>query len=337
MYSKEKERLVAAHRLAWAGVGIWLLFAAVFFVLEALLLAAYLSGQVWLAIPLVLVIAHLMHTHLIAFHEAAHRTLCPEGWLNDGLGIFIGLFSFMSLALYRAAHQSHHAYLATEQDEELWPFVDPRCPRWARRLAAVVELGLGLLYTPFLFLHAFLHNGAPIRARALRLRVWAELAFIAVVWGSVLALVARYHAWTQLAVLYVAPAALAGSIQSWRKYVEHMGLLGATVLSSTRSVVSPGLWGRLLAFSLFHEPFHGVHHKYARLPHYVLPQFAGFLDCGEEPLPYASYRSAFRDMVTSLVDPRVGAQWRRVSAGVQPRQNGFRFRGSHEVAHELVR
>ena len=62
----------------------------------------------------------------------------------------------MSFSLYRAAHQLHHAYLATERDEELWPFVIPGMPRWVRILAAFLELGLGLLFTPFLFVRTFL-------------------------------------------------------------------------------------------------------------------------------------------------------------------------------------
>src|SRR4051794_38232284 len=76
----------------------------------------------WVVVPLVLVLAHLMHGHLIAFHEAAHGSLCPSPRLNDAVGLLLGVLSFMSLSLYRAAHHTHHSYLATERDEELWPF-----------------------------------------------------------------------------------------------------------------------------------------------------------------------------------------------------------------------
>ena len=50
-----------------------------------------------------------------------------------------------------------------------------------------------------------------------------------------------------------------GNLQSWRKYIEHVGLLGNTVNSSTRSIVAQGWPGRLFAFTLLHEPFHGLH------------------------------------------------------------------------------
>jgi DNA modification methylase len=35
-------------------------------------------GPGWLVVPLVLVLAHLYHSHLLAFHEAAHGSLCPD-------------------------------------------------------------------------------------------------------------------------------------------------------------------------------------------------------------------------------------------------------------------
>src|SRR5437879_7602101 len=124
--------------------------------------------------------------------------------------------------------------------------------------------------------------------------------------------VAFTNAWNYLLVMYLIPASLAGCMQSLRKYIEHMGMTGSTVLSSTRSIVDPGLLGRLLAFTLFHEPFHGVHHKYARLPHAALPEFSDDLEpAGPSELPpFLTYRQALLDMLPSLLDPTVGSQWR---------------------------
>jgi fatty acid desaturase len=121
------------------------------------------------------------------------------------------------------------------------------------------------------------------------------------------------NAWKYLLVIYVIPAGLAGFMQSLRKYIEHMGLTGATVLSSTRSVVNPGLLGRLLAFTLFQEPYHGVHHKFARLPYTVLPEFTDDLVPADpaERAPFPTYSHAFFDMLPTLLDPKVGSQWLR--------------------------
>jgi fatty acid desaturase len=256
-----------------------------------------------------------MHGMLIGFHEASHGLLRKNRRLNEIDGIIIGVFSLMSFSLYRAAHQLHHAYLATERDIELWPFVIPGMPRWVRVLAAFLELSLGLLFTPFLFLRTFLRAGSPIRNKKLRRRIWAEFALAAGVWLCLLAAVAWWGAWKYFLWMYLAPAYLASNMQSWRKYIEHVGLTGSTVNSSTRSIVSEGPLGRLVAFTLLHEPFHGVHHRHSGLPHAELPQLASELEPknpGEIP-PFLSYRHAFMDLFRNLPDPRAGAQWLRAT------------------------
>src|ERR1700737_1374080 len=135
-----------------------------FFFTEIVLAAVLRSGSsVWLAVPLVLLASHLMHGALVGFHEASHGFLTRSRRLNEVDGIILGVLSFMSFSLYRAAHQSHHPTLPTERDEELWPFVHPGMPRWGRILAASLELTAGLLFTPFLFLPLFLLTGPPFR------------------------------------------------------------------------------------------------------------------------------------------------------------------------------
>jgi fatty acid desaturase len=311
MTALEKTRLLQLHQLHWSATWTWLLFAAAFFGTQGLLLLALRGGMLSLMLPLLFVLSHLMHAHVLAFHEAAHESLCPKRWLNDAIGIFLGCLSFMSLSLYRAAHHSHHAFLATERDEELWPFVLPGTPRWARRLAVLFELTMGLAFTPFLFLRTFLRAGTPVRSRLLRLRVWAELALIAGVWTVVIAVVVWWDLWITFLVLYAIPAVVAGNMQSLRKYTEHMGLVGTTPLGSTRSILPSSLVGRLVAFSLFNEPFHGVHHQYPKLPQAVLPKLPSALVPARvgEQAPFQSYRHALWEMLKTIADPRIGAQW----------------------------
>jgi fatty acid desaturase len=299
----------------WVSRAAFPILAAIFFLNQAALAAAVYYGSVWISVLLVLTGSHLMHGMLIGFHEASHGLLRKTRRLNEIDGVLIGIFSLTSFSLYRAAHQLHHAYLASERDVELWPFVIPGTPRSIRILAAVLELGLGLFFTPFLFIRTFLRAGSPIRNKKLRRRIWAEFALTTGVWVCLLVLVAWIGAWKYFFWLYLAPAWLASNMQSWRKYVEHVGLTGSTVNSSTRSIVSEGLLGRLVAFTLLHEPYHGVHHRHAGLPHAELPQFASELEPKNpgEISPFPSYRHAFVDLFRSLRDPRAGAQWLKAS------------------------
>ena len=81
--------------------------------------------------------------------------------------------------------------------------------------------------------------------------------------------------------------------------------------SSTRSIVPRSWLGHLFAYTLLHEPYHGVHHTNAALPHRWLPQFTAILTPKEpsELAPFISYRQALPEVIRSLGDPRVGAQW----------------------------
>lgn len=270
------------------------------------------NASLWFAVPLVLIAGHLMHGASVAFHEASHGLLRRNRILNEVDGMIIGTLSFMSFSLYRAAHQMHHMHLSTERDEELWPFIHPDKPRWVRILAAFLELTVGLFFLPVLFLRIFLRSGSPIRSKKVRRRIWKEYALMAVVWTAIGFAVAHWHAGKYFLWMYALPSFFAGNLQSWRKYIEHVGLTGSTVNSSTRSIVAHGLGGKLVAFTLLHEPYHGVHHLHMALPHAELPARASALQpqTREEMHPFANYRQALVHLLRSLADPRVGAQWR---------------------------
>ncbi len=265
----------------------------------------------WLAVPLALLVSHFMHGALIGFHEASHGLLRKNRLINEIDGALIGVMSFMSFTLYRAAHQTHHMYLATERDEEMWPFINTDSPRWARCLAAFVELSAGLFFTPFLFWRMFFRKNSIIRSRKVRRKVWAEGILMIVSWTVVLAAVTWWQVWPYFLWIWAGPAFLAGNLQSWRKYIEHIGLRGDTAKSATRSIIADSWSGRLLSLTLLHEPFHAVHHLRSGLPHHELPLHAGSLtpETESELTPFPNYRSAIRHLLGQLSDPRVGSHW----------------------------
>ncbi len=268
-------------------------------------------GWLWLMVPSALVVAHLMHGTLIGLHEAIHGLLRRNRRLNDFDGVLLGIFSFLPFTLYRVVHQSHHVHLATERDAELWPFVLPNTPRWKRCLAAFLELTFGVVYTPLLFLRIFFSRNSSIRSPKVRRKIWVEIALAAVVWTALIGGLAYWGGWKYFLWMYLIPGVIAANLQSWRKYIEHVGLSGSTANSSTRSIIPKSWMGRVFAYTLLHEPYHGVHHQNAGLPHTALPQFKSMLlpqNPGERA-PFMSYRHALPDLLRNLADPRVGAQW----------------------------
>src|SRR5499427_10354355 len=189
------ETSIEPHAPHWLSRGAFPVLVVLFFLTQGLIGFAVYRANYWLAAPLLLISSHRMHSMAIGFHEASHGLLRKSRLLNEIDGIIIGIFSLMSFSLYRAAHQSHHAYLASERDEELWPFVYPHMPRGARILAAALELTIGLLFTPFLFIRTFLRRGSPIRNKKLRRRIWTEFAVTAVIWTAILTALAVFDAW----------------------------------------------------------------------------------------------------------------------------------------------
>jgi fatty acid desaturase len=268
-------------------------------------------GWYWLAVPLVLLASHFMHGALVGFHEASHGLLRKNRLFNEFDGLLAGTLSFMSFTLYRVAHQSHHSHLATERDEELWPFVVVTSPRWLRRLAAFIELNAGLAATPFLFWRMFFRKNSIVRSPKVRRRIWAELALMVVFWTIVLAAVAWWQVWSYFIWLYAVPGIIAGNLQSWRKYIEHVGLSGHTARSATRSIVADTWCGRLFSLTLLHEPLHGIHHLRPGLAHSELPRHTPLLEPAVEGemAPFPNYRSALAHLLRNLADPRVGSHW----------------------------
>lgn len=295
----------------WVSRAAFPLVSASLFVSQIALGFAYHYGLIWLCVPLILLVSHFMHGMLVGFHEASHGNLRKSRFLNEADGLIIGTLSFMSFTLYRAAHQKHHSHLATERDVELWPFVIVDSPRWARRLAAFIELNVGILFTPFLFARIFLQKNSFIKNKRVRRRIWMEFALMAVVWPLIFTMVSLFHVWDYYLWVFLAPGIIAGNLQSWRKYIEHVGLSGHTARSATRSIVADTWSGRLLSLTLLHEPLHGVHHIKMSLPHEEMPQHADWLNPEDEGdvAPFPNYRSAVMHLLRNLSDPKSGSHW----------------------------
>lgn len=299
------------HYIPWVSRAAFPLISGAFFLSQILLGVSVMYGWLWLSIPLVLLVSHLMHGNLIAYHEATHRNLRKSAFLNDVDGVIIGVLSWQSFTLYRVLHQAHHMHLATEKDVELWPFVHPDAPLWKRRLVAFIELNFGIFFTPFLFWRAFFCRDSAIRNKRVRRRIWLEGLLVVVVWTLVFYLTVHFQLWPWFWWNYFIPGFIAGNLQSWRKYIEHVGMSGHSARSATRSIIADTRLGRAFSVTLLHEPLHGIHHLKSAIPHSELPLHTAWLSPDEEgdTTPFPNYRTAFVDLLRKLPDPRVGKQW----------------------------
>jgi fatty acid desaturase len=269
--------------------------------------------------------AHLGHSVLLAFHEAVHFNLNRNQLVNELHGILLGTLALVPLSIYRHVHRKHHSRLSSQQDAELWPYNQPHAPRWLRVSAAGIELTLGLIFTPLLFLRGVLVD-APANGRIVR-RMLGEYGILIAFWAIVCGVLHWQGWWLQFGVGYLAPAILSGNLQSWRKFIEHMGLLGDSPTTLSRTIVHQSTMGRLLAMTMLNVSYHAAHHRYGGIPFEKLPETTRQRLNGSSLL-FPSYRAALWDMLPSLLDPQVGSQWRSKPEAA-PRQSGRSHLADH--------
>jgi fatty acid desaturase len=257
-------------------------------------------------------LAYFSHAVLTAFHEAAHGNLRPKHWDNELRGNLIGLFALVPLSTYRVVHTTHHAHLAEPPDAELWPYCDPQVPRWQRQLFAWGEILLGFIVTPLLFLRGVLTANI---SQTQRQKVFRDYAVTLAIWGFILTAVTVGGYWPAFIMVYLIPAFLAGTVQTLRKFTEHLGLMGNEPETASRTIVDESPIGHFLSATMLNVAYHTLHHRDASIPYYDLPRATSeaiALDPEGNPI-YTSYWQAFREMVPTLADPKVGAQWLKAS------------------------
>lgn len=243
------------------------------------------------------------------FHELAHHTLVRNKSVNIWLGRLLGTVAITPYTAYRESHIRHHAYLNKPCDWELWPYSDPHASLGFRRAFVWVDILLGLLTSPYIYVRIFFARNSPIPSDSRRAIIW-ELAAIVVFWGGVVGLVAWHNAWLLLLTVWVIPHWLVGILQSCRKLTEHLGMHSYDPLIGTRTVVGVNLITRLSTFLNFHIFVHGPHHRHPRDSHAMLmTRMQNYQEENpdtEYPV-YPSYWRAFLAMGPSLFrNPGVG-------------------------------
>ena len=112
--------------------------------------------------------------------------------------------------------------------------------RSALRVAyAWAELVFGWALTPALYSYRTMKSWRALQRWQRKRLVCAWSALLAF-WCVILAIVQINGWWEWFIVMHLAPAWLAGSMQTVRKFTEHLGMFGDTIVSMTRTVVYRG-------------------------------------------------------------------------------------------------
>jgi fatty acid desaturase len=171
----------------------------------------------------------------------------------------------------------------------------------------IAELTSGFLDKLLLFLRVVLFER--LSSKQLR-RVALEYALCAAYWSLVFAIVACNGLSETFSVCYVIPAMLAGFFQAMRLYIEHLRMMGDTPLTLSHTILRKGFINQLISWTVLRNDSHGTHHAFAKVPRERISEATAHVYevDGYEPklAVFDSYWQAFRDMLPSLADPKVG-------------------------------
>ncbi|HWL94979.1 MAG TPA: fatty acid desaturase [Phycisphaerae bacterium] len=256
-------------------------------------------------------LAYFQHTWMTIFHEDVHYTLYRAKWHNIMNGTIVGTLLTVPFSVYRHVHIRHHNRMNHPEDWELWPYVDPTKSLAFRRWFMVFDLLLGLFAAPYIYSRIFFSKHSPLTEPKQRRRIWLEYGLIVVFWGSLWGIVIYTGAWWLFAKMYLIPAWLSGTVQTVRKFTEHLGLPLGTPMEGARTVLPADSLAKAVAYTSFHISAHGVHHQYPQMPHENLEKVVVFERAkhGDAPV-FTSHVRAMQDMARHLWHPGIGVNAR---------------------------
>ena len=306
--ANDRELLRPMHQPPGPGGG-HLLAGATHVALVVLSIIAWEDGYWPATVLLWFAIAWMGHAALSRLHESAHRMLFRSRVANELTGVLIGVLALTPLSVYRYVHAQHHQHLGREKDPEFWPYNLPNANRRRRLTYAWIELLAGWIVTPILY-SVRTARAWKMHSRRVRMRLLLEWSLMVGFWAILLSVVDQFHAWSWLWVGHLAPAWIAGSMQTVRKFTEHLGRFGNTIPEMTRTVVYAGPVGRAASKSQLHVEHHGAHHSWPGIAYRNLPEATPIVYGPDwHGRTYSSHWAAMCDMLPWLLDPRLGPQW----------------------------
>lgn len=265
---------------------------------------------IW-TVCVILCVAYFHHTWMTIFHEDAHYSLYPtQRWHNTFNGIIVGTFLMVPFSIYRQVHIRHHNRMNSPEDWELWPYVDPARSLTFRRIFLLFDILFGQWVGVYIYNRIFWVKHTPLRDPKVRRQIWVEYAIMAAFWGGLLAVVWYCAAWILFLKVYVIPAWVAGTFQTFRKLTEHLGLPMSDAMHGARTVVTDDPIGDAVSYTSFHISSHGVHHQFPQMPHQNLKKAMSLMERTDDMPIFRSHVQAMRDMARHLWHPGIGVNAR---------------------------
>ncbi|MES3038586.1 MAG: fatty acid desaturase family protein [Bdellovibrionota bacterium] len=267
---------------------------AVIFV--AILTSMYFSS-VGVYIFSAFIIGARQHSLLIIMHEAAHKRISNNLFLNDFIGDFFAAIPvFMGVAGYRAHHMQHHFNLNTEKD-----------PDWARKSQLndwqfpMSQKEFAVMITKYLFLGGsikewgnlvLIFSGLSSITEERTIKSLKPLFIRIVFYGGITGLVCHFGHWSYLLLYWLAPYLFVMLLfQRIRSIAEHFGTSRDHELSDSRNVITSGFEAFFLG--PHNVNYHLDHHIFPSVPFYNLPSLHQKLKQHDEYRTHAHLNTSY--------------------------------------------
>lgn len=218
---------------------------------------------------------------LIVTHDAIHHTLTGWVWFDEIVPRILSAHIFWFHGVYAELHKLHHhmnGFDPRDPERTMWTVDEYRAAGpfgkfWARnQIMLEVFFGCGL-FKIWENLHRI--RRLPQVTTTLKKQLALDLALIAIIQSFWITLSVQNGYGVMFIVLFFAGERLGGGILRLRDHVEHYGLAGhgahyfaTQALNSRNHPHVPALISRY--FNRLN--FHGIHHAFARIPFYELPE-----------------------------------------------------------------
>ncbi|WP_371227006.1 fatty acid desaturase [Roseovarius sp. 2305UL8-3] len=244
----------------------------------ALVLGVLFAGQLWLAVPLIVLLVFASVRLYVLQHDCGHASLFRTRVLNDWAGYLLSVFSLTPYRVMQHNHNLHHAYLSNLDHRETTEVYTMTLAEWqaapfGRRLwyrlyrNPVLMLGLGGIYAYFIA-HRWPRNTSRVGMLGVALHNLVLAAYLLLIWATL--------GMPGLVVLGVS-AVLAGGIGVFLVYLQHnfedtywdrkpdLDFRKATLEGS--SSLDLGWWWDLGTGNI---AYHDLHHFNPSIPSYHL-------------------------------------------------------------------
>lgn len=275
------KKSLAPYQKANLSRSLWQLAHTVIpYILLWVYLATHLSAPLWQTIPLIIIAAGLLVRTFIIFHDCGHMSFFKSRRANEIVGIFTGLFAFVSYHHWRWEHSGHHSTVGDLDKRGIGDMITMTKKEY-NESSKLTQFGYRVVRNPY-FLFGFIplflfvvkqRFPAPGSKRAEHIAI--HLTTLAVIGISIG--LSFIFGWKEYLIVQASILTLAATAGSWLFYVQHQYEDTYWERNKDWDYFTASLKGssyyklpRILQFFSGNIGFHHIHHLNAKIPNYHL-------------------------------------------------------------------